>query len=168
MEIWGADLYGDPCRECAFDWSIGATAAVDRVAGLGPRLAGVTTAAHGPERRPTGGWTVSAYVSHMGDNLRQWAERVQCARLSGQVEVSGYDPDVLAEARAYPEISLEAAVWSAGIAATAWAGVMGDAVQEGVELIHATRGLQRAEDIARNNCHDVFHHLWDIEQILAG
>jgi hypothetical protein len=168
MESWGANLYGDPCRECAFDWSIGAADAVAWVAGLEPRLADATATARGPERRPTGGWTVSGYVSHVGDNLRQWAERVQCARLSGQLEVSGYDPDVLAEARAYTEISLEAAVWSAGLAATAWASVLGDAVREGVELTHVTRGLQRAQDVARNNCHDVFHHLWDIEQILGG
>lgn len=168
MEPWGADLYGDPCRECAFDWSIDAADAVGRVAELPARLAGATATARGPERRATGGWTVSGYVSHIGDNLRQWAERVQCARLSGQVEVSGYDPDALAEARVYTRISLEAAVWSAGLAATAWAGVLGDAVCEGVKLTHVTRGLQRAEDVARNNCHDVHHHLWDIEQILNG
>lgn len=22
MEAWGAALYGNPCRECGFDWSI--------------------------------------------------------------------------------------------------------------------------------------------------
>ena len=22
MEPWGAALYGDPCRECGFDWSL--------------------------------------------------------------------------------------------------------------------------------------------------
>jgi hypothetical protein len=33
-------------------------------------------------------------------------------------------------------------------------------------LQHATRGTQRAEDVARNNAHDGYHQAWDIERIL--
>jgi hypothetical protein len=36
----------------------------------------------------------------------------------------------------------------------------------GVVLQHATRGAQRAEDVARNNAHDAHHHLWDIDRTL--
>ena len=50
--------------------------------------------------------------------------------------------------------------------------VLRAAVDENTELDHETRGLQRAEDIARNNCHDAHHHLWDIRvirgQVQAG
>lgn len=109
---------------------------------------------------------MTEYVCHVGDNLRQWAERVQSCRLSGQVEVVGYDPDVLADARAYATLSLEAAVWSTGMAAVGWAEVLTLALDEAVELQHQTRGLQRAADIAHNNCHDAHHHLWDIREIL--
>jgi hypothetical protein len=49
---------------------------------------------------------------------------------------------------------------------TAWVAVLQPALAEKVELLHATRGLQRAEDIARNNCHDAHHHLWDIREIV--
>jgi hypothetical protein len=35
-----------------------------------------------------------------------------------------------------------------------------------VVLQHATRGAQRAEDVARNNAHDAHHHLWDIDRTL--
>ncbi|MFC3987986.1 hypothetical protein [Actinoplanes siamensis] len=38
---------------------------------------------------------------------------------------------------------------------------------EQAELHHVTRGVQRAADVARNNCHDAYHHLWDIRMILA-
>jgi hypothetical protein len=35
-------------------------------------------------------------------------------------------------------------------------------------LRHATRGAQRAEDVARNNAHDAHHHLWDIDRTLRA
>jgi hypothetical protein len=166
VEPWGAALYGDPCRACGFDWSLTPDEAVGWIAGWGPRLTAVISAADGTERRAGGGWSVSEYVCHVGDNLRQWTERVQCARLAQQVEVAGYDPDALAEARGYAALPLAVAAWSSELAATTWAEVVRAALDEDVRLRHATRGLQRAADVARNNCHDAYHHLWDIEQIL--
>ncbi len=111
------------------------------------------------------GWSVAEYVSHVGDNLRQWSERIQAARLTGRPDVAGYDPDALAEARGYAFIPLEVGLWSAGNAAQRWADALAAAIEEGVELQHATRGLQRAEDVVRNNCHDAYHHIWDIRRI---
>jgi len=166
MEPWGAALFGDPCHECGFDWSIKPEDAVGWIAGLGSRLAESTTQANGSERDGKRSWSITEYVCHVGDNLRQWAERVQCARLSRQFEVAGYDPDILAEAREYAALSLAAAAWSTGLAAAAWANVLTAALDEEIELQHATRGAQRAEDIARNNCHDAYHHLWDVSEIL--
>jgi hypothetical protein len=102
-----------------------------------------------------------------GDNLRQWAERMQSARLAQQVDVAGYDPDELAAARGYATLPLAVAAWSSELAATSWVDVVTRALREQVELRHATRGLQRAADVARNNFHDAYHHLWDIKEILA-
>ncbi|GIE95591.1 hypothetical protein [Paractinoplanes rishiriensis] len=53
----------------------------------------------------------------------------------GAPRVAGYNPDALAAARGPVPLA------------------------EGVELERATRGSPRAEDIARNNCHDAYHHL---------
>jgi hypothetical protein len=58
------------------------------------------------------------------------------------------------------------AAWSSELAASTWAEVVRQALDEDVHLRHATRGTQRAADVARNNCHDAYHHLWDIRQIL--
>ena len=168
MEPWGAALFGNPCHACGFDWSITPEDALGWVSGLSPRLAEATERACGFERRSSGGWSVTEYVCHVGDNLRQWAERVQSARLAHQFEVAGYDPDALAKARGYAALPLAAAAWSTGLAAAAWVSVLSPALAEGVELQHATRGLQRAEDIARNNCHDAYHHVWDIVEILKA
>lgn len=167
VEIWGATLYGDPCRACGFEWSLGPADAVCWVARLDDHLSAATSAASGDERRPGGGWSVVEYVGHIGDNLRQWIERVQSARLAGIHEVSSYDPDELTHARGHADLALPAAVWSTVVAATTWVTVLRSALVEEVELLHAARGLQRAEDIARNNCHDVYHHLWDIREIAA-
>jgi SAM-dependent methyltransferase len=167
VEPWGAALYGNPCRECGFDWSLTPAEAVRWVAGWGARLAAATAAADGTERRVDGGWSVSEYASHVGDNLRQWAERLQSARLAQQIQVAGYDPDALAVARGYATLPLAVAVWSSELAATTWVEVLTSALDEDVSLRHPTRGLQRAADVARNNCHDAFHHLWDVEQILV-
>ncbi len=163
MEPWGATLFGEPCRECGFGWSITPPEAVAWVRAFDEHGREATRALTGEERLD--GWSVAEYVSHVGDNLRQWSERIQSARLTGRLDVAGYDPDALAEARGYAYIPLEVALWSAGNAAQRWADVLTAAVEERVELQHATRGLQRAEDVVRNNCHDAHHHIWDIRRI---
>lgn len=165
MELWGASLSGDPCRECRFEWSLSADEALTWISGAPDRFAELSRKADGDERGV--GWSVSEYVSHVADNLRQWAERVQGARLAGRFDVAGYDPDELASARVYAAVPLEAALWSLNLSVDAWLHVMRSALAEGVQLQHATRGLQRAEDIVRNNTHDAHHHLWDIRGILS-
>ena len=135
MEPWGAALYGDPCAACGYDWSRTPAEAVDWIDGWAGHLTAATAGADGAERHPDGGWSVTEYVCHVGDNLRQWSERLQSALLARQRTVAGYDPDAL---------------------------------HENVELEHATRGPQTAADVARNNCHDAYHHLWDVRQILAS
>lgn len=163
MEPWGAALFGEPCQQCGFRWSITPSEAIDRVRGFEQKVREGTCSLTGDERLD--GWSVAEYVAHVGDNLRQWSERVQAARLAGRREVAGYDPDALAEARGYASMPLEVALWSASSAAERWADVVEAALEEGVELHHATRGQQRAEDVARNNCHDAYHHVWDIRRI---
>ena len=86
--------------------------------------------------------------------------------MGGQIGVPGYDPDLMARARSYDGISLAGALWSLRWAADAWVGAVRAGLAEGVVLRHATRGAQRAEDVARNNAHDAHHHLWDIDRIL--
>jgi hypothetical protein len=168
MSTWGAAYYGDPCRECGFDWTIDVHDAIVFIERLPIEAARHTTGADGSRRRPGGGWTIGEYVSHMADNLRNWAERVQAARLSGKNEVAGYDPDELAIARRYDALPLEAALWSLSNSCRAWTAVLRPALTEGVVLIHEDRGTQTAQDVARNNSHDTWHHLWDIDAIRAA
>jgi len=59
-------------------------------------------------------------------------------------------------------------LWSLRWAASAWAQSAEAALARAVVLRHATRGAQRAEDVARNNAHDAHHHLWDIDRTLRA
>lgn len=168
MEQWGAALYGQPCGECGFDWSTAPADAVDFVEDAPDALNRIARDAAGDRRGQAGSWSVSEYVSHMADNLRNWAERIQTVRLAGIREVEGYDPDELAAARRYESIPLRVAAWSFEFSCRGWAVVLREALSENVVVNHVSRGEQRAEDVARNNCHDVWHHLWDIEQIVSA
>lgn len=73
---WGPATYGQPCRGCAFDWSLTLDDAValmsELAADYGELLAGATGAEHHPDLD----WPVAAYVSHVADNLRIWSERL--------------------------------------------------------------------------------------------
>jgi hypothetical protein len=132
VETWGATAFGEPCGECGFGWSITALEAVAWVRGLEGHVREAAGCLAGEERGD--GWSVAEYVCHVGDNLRQWSERIQAARLAGRREVAGYDPDALAEARGYAHIPLPVGLWSAANAAARWADVVAAAVDEGVEL----------------------------------
>lgn len=168
MEDWGARLYGDPCRQCGYDWAIAPQAAVQLVAAVPERFAELLANADGTERHPDLGWTVGAYVCHVADNLRIWAERLVGALLAGQRTVSGYDENLLADARGYAFVPLAGALWSLRRACEDWCGVARWALEQGVVLLHARRGEQRAADVARNNAHDAHHHEWDIRRSLSA
>ena len=168
MESWGADLYGQPCRDCGWSWETEPADAVAYVRGLPGAIEGLTDGRTGRERAPGLTWSAAEYVCHVGDNLRLWAERV-AGRLAGDDGVvGGYDPDELARARRYEQVRLAAALWSLRRAAEDWVDVLEPALAQDVALTHATRGLQTAADVALNNAHDAHHHVWDIGRCLAG
>lgn len=120
MELWGASLYGNPCPDCGYNWSLTVSEAIALVSGLPAKFSDFLEGRRGDERHPELGWTSAGYVSHVTDNLRTWAERLAGARLGGAVHVPGYDPDLLAQARCYNEISSAAALWSLRGAVAAW------------------------------------------------
>jgi hypothetical protein len=166
-EPWGAGLYGDPCRECGFGWAISAEDAIELTAGVPARYRALLEHATGYERHPDLSWNASAYVSHVADNLRMWAERLAGIRISGQHRAPAYDQDLMAEARHYNEIDKAAALWALDHAVSLWLDGVTSALALGLEVDHATRGVMSATDIIRANTHDAYHHAWDIERILA-
>jgi hypothetical protein len=164
VESWGAARYGDPCRECGYDWSLSTAAALDLVAAVPARYAALLGDADGSARHPELEWTAGGYVAHVVDNLRIWAERLAGASLGGSPDVPGYDEQLLAAARRYDALPVAGSLWSLQRAVDAWLAAVERAVAEDVELRHEARGVQRVSDVVRNNAHDAFHHEWDIRR----
>jgi hypothetical protein len=161
---WGPDTYGDPCRECGFSWSISFEEAVDLVIGAPERISVLVEGSDGTQRHRDLQWNVSGYVSHVVDNLRIWAERLASASLGATSDVVPYDQDLLSKARGYNELPLSGALWSLRRSVDAWTSAILQARDGGVILRHPDRGDQSADDVARTNSHDTFHHEWDISR----
>jgi hypothetical protein len=164
---WGQGLYGNPCRECGYDWSITPEEALALMATIPARYATLVGDSDGSHRHPDLGWSAVAYVCHVTDNLRIWAERLAGCALGGERNVPGYDENLLGRARAYERVPIAGALWSLRHAVAEWIEAVGLARREQVVLIHAERGAQTALDVVGNNTHDVYHHEWDIRRSIA-
>lgn len=165
-EVWGVARYGNPCAECGWSWPA-AEEAVQFVAGVADEFAHALVGRDGATRHPDHGWTVAGYIAHVGDNLRQWAERLAEALAGDDRLVAAYDPDALGRARGYDAVTAAGALWSLRHSVSAWVAVLRDVLPRGIVLRHATRGEQRAADVAGNNAHDAFHHLHDVRRALG-
>jgi hypothetical protein len=163
---WGRTTYGDPCRECGFSWSLSLEETVSLVRAAPDVFAALVSGADGSERHPDLGWPVVAYICHVADNLRIWAERLAGLAAGDNRPVARYDQDLLAEARRYREISLAGALWSLDRASTDWTRAVLLAEATGVTLVHPDRGAQSLLDVARSNAHDSCHHGWDVRRTL--
>jgi hypothetical protein len=168
VEPWGAALYGDPCRECGFGWSMGPQEAMSLVAAVPDRYTQLLQGTDGTQRHSDLGWSAGGYVCHVTDNLRIWAERLAGATLGGGRLVPGYDQDLLAEARAYDRVPVTGALWSLDRAVRDWREAVELGLARQVVLVHARWGEQPTAEVARNNAHDAHHHAWDIARSSAG
>ncbi|HEY7915717.1 MAG TPA: DinB family protein [Acidimicrobiales bacterium] len=168
MSEWGPSLYGDPCRQCGFNWSIPVDDGVAMVAGLPDAYGDLVAGAGGDERHPDLGWSVAEYVCHVADNLRIWAERLAGTVGGAPPEVGGYDENELADARHYELVPLPAATWSLSRAVADWGEVVVRSSRAGTVLVHPERGSLSLADVVRSNAHDAFHHQWDIRRTLEA
>jgi len=168
---FGPDTFGDPCRECGFAWSDSEDAAAAVVAAA-PDVFDALLAGHsGTERHPALGWSAGAYVCHVADNLRIWAERLAAlagAPPGGALPVAPYDQDALARVRRYEEIAVAGALWSLRRAAADWHRAVASAGRADVTMVHPERGVLGRSDVVRTNAHDTAHHVHDVRRILSA
>ncbi len=172
MDEWAIAIYGDPCRECGFGWSMPPEAVVELVRTLPVTYGRALGRASGRECHPDLAWSVTAYVCHVADNLRIWAERLQGVLLGTTVHVEAYDENRLAEVRGYDRIDLAAARWSLRQSSADWTTVVRRAFEVAasgrpIRLHHSERGQLAILEVVRSNAHDATHHRWDIERIVA-
>jgi hypothetical protein len=167
VDSWGAQLYGDPCRECRFTWATELGEIVALMRDLPDSIDQLVSGATGTERLPDLGWNVSAYIAHMTDNTRIWSERLVAVARCADPHVRPYAPDLLAESRHYNDVALEGAKWSLRLAIESWLVAVEEARSVGVVILHSERGAMELFDVAASNAHDSQHHRWDISRILG-
>ncbi len=151
MELWGAQLFGDPCRDCGFDWSITAPLALAFIEQMPLRDRPSPCNAPATSGLPPPPGVFQGTCATLPTTLEFWPSGLQGTFRSNDREISGHDPDDLATARRYESIPLSSALWSLEISCNAWVETLKSALNQQVELRHSFRGLQRAEDIGRNH-----------------
>jgi len=114
----------------------------------------------------TYGQPCAAYVSHVGDNLRIWTERLRGVALGAPRRVGSYDENELARARNYDTIPLQAALWSLQLSVAEWLKAVDGMPGSGTVLLHPERGPMDLREVVVSNIHDVQHHRYDIERTL--
>jgi hypothetical protein len=159
---WWVAQYGDPCRECGFDWSQNPESAIALVEAVPGRLAALLDGRAGDEVFPGATWSAKAYVFHVADNLRIFAERLEGVVAGGPTALASYDQDELAAARRYEQMSVESALWSVRDAAVAWASATRRALACDTAFLHEERGPLTAAEVTRGPAHDAFHHCLDV------
>ncbi len=168
MTQWAIDRYGEPCRECYFSWTLDVDAAIEIVCGAPEAVHALVENASGNERRADLEWNVTAYVAHVGDNLRIWAERLVSARDNAPLDVGRYDERLLSRARCYEDLRLTGVEWSLSRAVDDWRVATSSVADGVVLLVHPDRGALTLADVAVANAHDVCHHLHDIRTTLES
>lgn len=166
MNDWGRATYGEPCRECGYTWATSLDDAVAIMEAVPPTDEAALEGASGTEQHPDRSWSVGAYVCHVANNLRIWAERLAGVAAGAPPDVALYDENELAIARRYEEIPLQGALWTLRRAVDNWLAAIEEARVAGVVLRHPVRGALSLAEVAGANAHDAVHHAWDLDKTL--
>ncbi len=169
MNGWLRERYGDPCRECGFSWESPETASAHEIIARSPeRFERVVSSRSGTEHIPRLKWSVAAYVAHVADNTRIWAERLATGALGGALRIATYDEALLGRARNYCDLSLTGCLWSLRRSVEDWESVWSLDPTAAVVLDHPEQGPLSSGAVASIVAHEVVHHAGDVEAILGG
>lgn len=166
MNSFGITTYGDPCRECGFEWLTSLDASAGLIAGAPRRYTELLDGQDGTSKHHDLTWTVKAYVFHVADNICIWAERLWSRATVGQELIRSYDQDALASVRGYEHMPLQTALWSLSHSVDAWNEALAATVDRDVAFTYPGRGVQTLTDVVQTIAHDTFHHEWDIARSL--
>lgn len=167
MNSFGITTYGDPCGECGFEWSTSLDASAGLIAGAPQRYTELLDGQDGAAQHQDLTWTAKAYVFHVADNIRIWAERLWSRATVGQEFVRSYDQDALAAVRGYEDMPLETALWSLSHSVAAWTEALEATSDSRAIFNYPGRGVQTLTDVVQTIAHDTVHHEWDIARSLA-
>lgn len=163
---WWIVEWGNPCRECGFDWSQPPEVAIAAVEALPDRFDALLAGRTGDEHAPGATWSAKAYVFHVADNLRVFAERLEGVFADGPTALAAYDQDELATARNYEAMSVQSALWSVRTATATWATAARESLTRSDTFQYAEHGTLNATEITRGPAHDALHHHLDVTRAL--
>jgi hypothetical protein len=132
-------VYGDPCRECEYDWSIDVDDAIRLVRAAPERYEALIGDGDGSSRMASLEWSSGGYVCHVADTLRIWAERLVGAARGSTRPIAPYDADLLARARNYASAPIAGALWSLRLSVDAWEKSVALGTEQPVVLVHPDR-----------------------------
>ncbi len=158
--IYGEDVPAS-CPQCEFAWDLDFDDTLKVIRDAPILIAGQLNGRDGMATQPDGSWNATAYVWHLTDLARAWAERwVQVLHDPGS-ELIGFDPDQLAAARNYLELPTDPGLWALREAVQ----LLLDATKllaESAEFLHGDWGPGTVADAMRWLAHEFRHHELDI------
>ena len=156
------------CAECAFDWDEREyTTLVGQCVRDVAVFGGVLSRVDPAEAVEPGLWSASRYVWHTVDALRFGTERLWTVSADPAFGVPAWDENVVAEVRAYDELSPVVGLIALIAAAEAWRAAALEAPHD-TSTVHSEAGSICAYDIVQRNAHEVCHHLWDVRRALPA
>ena len=151
------------CPICGWNWSVICADALEAIASAPVRYAELLAGRDGMAQAADGGWNATAYLWHLTDLARSWAERwVQVRAMPGSLLV-GWDPDVLAEARNYRALPTAAADWAIRDAVASFVAQC-NRVDLGATFEHGDWGQGSVADGIRWLGHEFVHHQLDVDE----
>jgi hypothetical protein len=159
--------YGDPCRECGFEWSVTPATCVAIVGEAPARFKSILAGQDGRKAHPDLDWNATSYVVHVADVLRIWSDRIAAVALGASDPVVPYDEDRLGDVRGYASLPLPGALWSLGRAVGDWQSAEQLAESAAVMLAHPEQGPLSLDDVRRIMAHEIEHHVADLILIVS-
>jgi hypothetical protein len=149
------------CPTCGYRWSIDETDALALIEAGPDRYDAILAGKDGMRHQPDGSWNATAYLWHLTDLMRSWAERWVQIREAPGSRLVGFDPDVLAEARGYRSLPTHPGLWALRSSVDTFIEVTSMITPE-TSFEHGDWGTGDVADALRWLGHEIHHHVGDV------
>jgi uncharacterized damage-inducible protein DinB len=154
------------CAECGFSWSMTGEQALSEVLAGPERFARLLDQPEAAIAPAGNAWSASAYVWHVGDVVRAWAERLHTLGTDPNAPWAPFDPDELSRARHYDELPVATASWALARSVEALVQSL-EALTVDTPFDHPEWGHGTVADALRWLAHETVHHDLDIRRGLG-
>jgi hypothetical protein len=160
--------YGDPCRGCGYSWCLDPDICHDILSHAPARFTALLTGQDGKRRHVDLQWNAGAYVVHLADVLRIWADRVAAAALGSPDPIVPYDEGQLGVVRGYVGLPLAGALWALERVVGDWKAAEKLADSSGATLNHPEQGPLGLDEVRCIMAHEIEHHATDLLLIISA